>query len=66
MPTVRWSDVAWMENAGDVEFKDMRIAVRSEHIVDWQNDPDGRFAVAVSDAADGGKRGELVKFYPSL
>lgn len=66
MPTIRWSDVDWIEAAGPIAVGDIALVLSEAHIADWQEDPEGRFGLAVEEGADGRKRGELVKFYPSL
>ncbi|MBC8129571.1 MAG: hypothetical protein H7Y08_04530 [Rhizobiaceae bacterium] len=66
MPTIGWADVDWKDRAGHVAYRDMTLVLRDEHIAGWKDDPEARYAVDVAEGADGSKRGELVKLYPSL
>lgn len=66
MRTIRWTDIGFTENTGEIAYNDMVLAVEPNQIARWKDDPEGRFALSVQAAADGRKRAALSKFYPSL
>lgn len=64
MSTVSWKDVDFTETAGSASFRDQTLTIKDEHIAQWKEDPDGRYAVMP--APEGVSPVDLGKFYPSL